>query len=261
MIEDKRSLWESYGQGDITGRKELILAYVPLVKTLAKRIARIAPWADWEDLMQEGVIGLMKAMEKFDPGLGVPFKFFARRYILGAIFDSSELTRELARQQEVICRKIRRAKDELTKSLQRNPTMAEVVEKTGLTVEQINNALDAMSVAFAEGFPDTEEPTALSGVQTAGQERAAMIYEALAHLNEREQGIIRFYYWEDLPDKEIAARLGLTVSSVTKTRQRAIDRLRKRLDVSKQSSSLRRSRKRFGTKKKGGQDEGRRSGK
>jgi RNA polymerase sigma factor (sigma-70 family) len=241
MTEDERSLWEHRE----TARKELILFYVPLVKLLAKRIAWSADWTNLEDLVQDGVIGLIKAIEKFDPDQGTPFIAFAKHYIRGAIFDGSELTRDMPRQPEEIYRKIRRAEDELTKQLQRHPTIEEVVEHTGLTVEKIQNALDAMSLAFAGELPDTDDSTASSSVQPADQERVAMIHDALSHLSKSEPEIIHLYYWEDLPDKEIAARLGLTVSNVTKIRQRALDKLRKRLDV----------------KKRGGQDEDRRSGK
>jgi RNA polymerase sigma factor (sigma-70 family) len=234
MTEDERGLWERRE----TARKELILFYVPLVKVLAKRIARNSNWANLEDMVQDGVIGLIRAIVKFDPGQGTPFVAFARQYIRGAIFDGMERSRGMARKPEERYRQVRRAEIELTKTLQRHPTIEEVAEETGLTIEQIKNAIDAMGLAFAGEFPDAEEPTALSGVQTANQERDAMIEEALAHLNKRQQEIVGLYYWENLTDKEIAARLGLTVDNTAMIRRRALDKLRKRLDV----------------KKKGGQD-------
>jgi RNA polymerase sigma factor for flagellar operon FliA len=233
MTEDELNLWKRYDQRDETVRKELILFYLPLAIFWAKRISRIAGWANWEDLRQEGVIGLMKAVEKFDLSQGVPFKTFARPYIRGAIFDSSELTRDMARQQEEIYRKIKQAEDELTKTLQRLPTSEEVAEKTGLTVEKMRTAIDAMGIAFAGEFPDSENLTASRGVQTASQERAAVIDDELSLLTKNEQKVIGYYYWEELSDKEIAERLGLTVSNVTKIRQRAIDKLRNRFDVKK----------------------------
>src|SRR6185295_9432098 len=95
MTEDKRALWDRYRQRDETARKELIVSYLPLVKLLAKRIAGSASWANWEDLVQDGVIGLIKAIERFDPGKGTPFRAFATHYIRGAIFDNFELTRDM----------------------------------------------------------------------------------------------------------------------------------------------------------------------
>jgi RNA polymerase sigma factor for flagellar operon FliA len=234
MTEDERGLWERRE----TARKELILFYVPLVKVLAKRIARNSNWANLDDMVQDGVVGLIRAIVKFDPSQGTPFVAFARQYIRGAIFDGMERSRGMARKPEELYRKVRRAEAELTKTLRRNPTIEEVAEETGLNLEQIKNAIDAMGLAFAGEFPDAEEPTALSGVQTANQERDAMIEESLSHLNKRQQEIVGLYYWENLTDKEIAARLGLTVDNTAKIRRRALDKLRKRLDV----------------KKKGGQD-------
>jgi RNA polymerase sigma factor (sigma-70 family) len=245
MTEDELNLWERFGRGDESARKELILVYLPLVKVWAKRISRAASWANSEDLMQDGAIGLMKAIERFDSGRGVAFKYFAGSYIRGAILDSSELTHDLARQQEEICRKIKRADAELTNTLKRNPTSEEVAEKTGLSVEKIQAAIDEMGIAFAGAFPDSEDWSAENRVEAAQAETTILIQDALSQLNEREASIVVYYYLEDQTAQEIAERLGLTVSNVTKIRQRAITKLRKLLDA----------------QRKGEPDEDRRSGK
>lgn len=229
MTEEEFNLWDRLGQGDEEARKELILSYLPLVEVLAKRIARSTGWANWEDLRQDGVIGLIKATAKFDAGRGAQFKTFAKHYIRGAIFDSSELTRELARRQEEVCRKIRQAEDELTKTLQRNPTIEEIAKKTELTIDQIQNAIDAMGLAFAGEFPDAKDLSVLNRVEAAQQEETILIQDALSQLGEREGEILTSYYLEDQQPQEIARRLGLTVSNVTKIRQRAIIKLRKLL--------------------------------
>jgi RNA polymerase sigma factor (sigma-70 family) len=244
MTEDELNLWEHHGQRDEAAQRELILFYLPLVDIPAKRIAR-SSGASWQDLRQDGAIGLIKAIARFDPGRGVPFRAFAKHYIRGAMFDSSDLTRNMARRQEEIYRKIRQTEDELTQTLQRNPTIEEVAEEAGLTIEQIRKAIDARGVAFAGAMPDAEDMPASGMLEAPRTERTIFLLEALAHLNEREHEIIRLYYWEDQPHEEIAQRLGLTVSNVTKTRQRAIGKLRKRLEV----------------KREGGHDEDRRSGK
>lgn len=244
MTEDELKLWERYRQQDEAARKELILAYLPLVDVLAKRIARNTG-ADWEDLRQDGALGLFKAMARFDPGRGVKFRFFAKPHIFGAIFDSSEITRDMARRQEEINRKARHTHDELTQTLQRNPTIEEVAEETGLSIEQIRNAIDARGVAFAGTLPDAEDPSASVLIESPRTERTIFLLEALARLSPREKDIIHLYYWEDQPHEEIARKLELTVANATKIRQRAIRKLRKLLDV----------------KLKGGHDEDRRSGK
>ena len=244
MTGEELSLWERYGRGDEAARKELLLSYLPLVEVLAKRVARSAGWTNREDLKQEGVIGLIGAATKFDPSRRVAFKTFAKPYILGAIFDSSELTRDLARRQQEISRRVREAEAELTKTLQRNPTIEEVAEKTELTIEQIGNAIDAMSVAFAEALPDTEDLSVANRVEAAQAEAKILVQEAISQLNEREARIIIYYYLEDQSPREIASRLALTENNVTKIRQRALHRLRELLSVTG----------------KGGRDEDRRSG-
>ena len=156
MTEGELSLWHRYAQSDESARKELILSYLYLVKNCANRISRIASWANREDLIQDGVIGLIKAIERFDPTRGVAFPHYANQYVRGAILDSSELTRDLARHQEEICRNVRLADAELTNALQRKPTVEELARKTGYRVDQINNAVDAMGVAFAAEPCDPE---------------------------------------------------------------------------------------------------------
>jgi RNA polymerase sigma factor (sigma-70 family) len=229
MTEDELKLWERSSQGDETARKQLVLIYLPLVDVLAKRIA-ISAGANWEDLSQDGAIGLIKAVDRFDYRRDTAFRVFAKPYISGAIFDSSDLTRNLARRQYEIYRRVRQVENDLTKTLRRNPTVEEVAQEAGLRVGQILKAIDAMGVAFAGELPDAEEMSASRMTETAAPDIKIILLEALSQLTAREQEIIRLYYWEDQPHDEIARRLGLTASNVTKIRQRAIARLRKKLD-------------------------------
>jgi RNA polymerase sigma factor for flagellar operon FliA len=229
MNEDELRLWKRYSQGNEAAHKELILSYLYLAKIWARRISRIASWANQEDLLQEGVIGLINAIRGFDPSRDVPFERYANQYIRGAILDSSELTRELTRRQQEICRIIKHADAELTRVLQRNPTIEEVADETGLSVEQMTNAICAMGIAFAREPLDAEEPPAPIRVELAQQERTIVIQDALSRLSKRERSVVICYYWEDQSHEEIARRLELTVSNATKIRQRAIRKLRKEL--------------------------------
>jgi RNA polymerase sigma factor (sigma-70 family) len=229
MNSDDLTLWTRCREGDEAARNELILLYRPLAIFWARKISMIAGWANTEDLAQIGVIGLMKAIEGFDPSQGAKFKAFARGFIRGAIFDSSEFTRDLARRQREIYRRIRRAEEELTQEQQRIPTIEEVADKTGLTIQQIQNAIDAVGVASAREL--TEGAPASRMVETRQPERTIMLMQVLSHLSAREQEIIRLYYWEDQSHEQIAQMLGLTPSNVVKIRQRAIKKLGKLLDV------------------------------
>ncbi|HEY3135453.1 MAG TPA: sigma-70 family RNA polymerase sigma factor [Blastocatellia bacterium] len=226
MSEAELGLWERYRLGDEAAHRELLLFYLPLVDLLAKRVARSAGWANLEDLKQDGVIGLMKAITKFDPSRGVDFKIFAKPYIRGAIFDSSELTRGLARRQAEIYRMVTQAQGELLKKLHRNATIEAVAEKTNLTIEQIQNAIDAMGVAFAGELPEAENWLATRRLEPERTETKVLLKEALSQLTEREALIIIWYYLHGQSPEEIGHRLGLTMSNVTKIRQRALGKLR-----------------------------------
>ena len=250
MTEDELVLWELYE----TARKNLILFYLPVVDRLAKYIARSTGRANWEDLRQDGAIGLMKAIARFDPAQGVPFRAFAKQYIRGAILDSSELTRNMTRRQEEIYRKIRRADDALIKVLRRNPTIEEIAEKTQLTIEQIQNALDARGVAYAGEFPDDENLSVLGRMDRPRPESTILIEEALAQLSETEQAIVRLYYLEDQSHEKIAEKLEIIPIEVTKIRQRAISRVAKICQRAKDKL-----RKQLEVKEKGGHDENGRS--
>jgi len=222
-------LWINCSRGDDAACRELILSYLYLVKIWARRISRMANWTSQEDLIQDGVIGLINAVRNFDPSRKVPFERYASPYIRGAILDSSDLTRELARRQQEICGNIKRVAAQLTKILQRNPTIDEVADETSLTPEQIRNAIDAMGVAFAGELSSAEEAEAAYGVQRPQQETAVVIHDALSRLTERERSVVTCYYLEDQSHEEIARRFNLTVSNVIKIRQRAINKLRKYL--------------------------------
>jgi RNA polymerase sigma factor (sigma-70 family) len=252
MTEDELVLWELYE----TARKNLILFYLPVVDRLAKYIARSTGRANWEDLRQDGAIGLMKAIARFDPAQGVPFRAFAKQYIRGAILDSSELTRNMTRRQEEIYRKIRRADDALIKVLRRNPTIEEIAEKTQLTIEQIQNALDARGVAYAGEFPDNETLSVFGRSDNPRPESSILIEEALSQLSETEQAIVRLYYLEDQSHEKIAEKLEIIPIEVTKVRQRAIGRVAKICQRAKDKL-----RKQLEVKEKGGHDENGRSGK
>jgi len=229
MTEDERSLWERNSRRDETARRELVLLYLPLVDVLARRIARISG-ARWEDLRQDGAIGLLTAIAKFDFRTGAAFRVYAKQYIRGAIFDSAELTRNVRRRQEEIYRRVRTATEQLTQTLQRIPTIEEVGKQTGLTIEQIMTAIDAKSVGFPEALPESGDPDLILYKSTNPEVRIFLL-EAVEMLSEREREIISSYYWNDQTNEEIAQQLGLTVSNAIKIRQRAIQKLRKKLDV------------------------------
>lgn len=215
------------------------------VKFLADQIHRKVNWVDREVLMNEGVIGLLKAMDRFDYNCGVEFSTYARNDIRGAILASPEVSNNLPRRPYENLKKIRQAQVDLAMRLERKPTLDEIAEKIELTVSQVTEALDAWHIAFADGFPDHEagsdsDPEADERSKThsaliegkAGADEpwqnvndAIVIEKALSRLSERESLIVTRYYWEDQTDSEIAKGLGLTLSNARRIRLGALKKL------------------------------------
>ena len=225
MTEDEFTLWNRFRQRDNAAYEELVILYLPLVRFWARKISETAWWANQEDLFQDGIIGLIKAFEKFDPERGSQFTTYARFYIQEAIFDSPELTRNLTRRQGEHNRKVRQAHDELAQTLERKPTFEEIAEKANLTVAQVKKALVAISIAFPDGLADSQEPEQLNADMIKRQENIILIQDALTALSDREVLILTLRYGDDLSYLEIGKKLGLSRNSVSKICQRALKKL------------------------------------
>ncbi|MGA9768036.1 MAG: sigma-70 family RNA polymerase sigma factor [Blastocatellia bacterium] len=230
MTDDENGLWQRYGQGDETARKELISYYLPLVKLLAGRLFRILYWAEREDLMQEGVIGLIHAVRSFRPESGNEFIPYARKFIRGAILRNPEVARDLTRRQHEIYRKANKTYELLREKLMREPTMEEIVEESGLTPDQIINSFDAINIAFAQelafenlGVTDSRKTAELSDKQI-------LIREIFDRLNEKEHLIFTEHYTSGLTDREIAEKYDMNEYTVITIRKRAIKKIRALLE-------------------------------
>jgi len=232
MTVHELDLWKRYHRGDETAYEELVLHYLPLVSFWVKEISRKAWWANDEDLTQDGIIGLITAVKKFDPGRGIKFATYARYYIRGAIYDSSDLTRNMPRGQYNNYRKVRRAHDRLMQKLEREPTVDEIAEeiseKDKLTIEEIGDALAAMRIAFLEDSTDSVETAQPSTDTIQSQENIMRIQGALSSLSERESLIITQRCWGDQNYSEIGEKLGLKEDTVNKIYHRAIIKLKER---------------------------------
>jgi RNA polymerase sigma factor (sigma-70 family) len=227
MKEDELNLWERCRNGDEAACDKLILSYLPLVKFWVRRISRVATWANRDDLIQEGIIGLIKAARKFDPARGVKFTTHARHYIREAIYISPEVTRGLSRRQDENYREVRHLHDDLMRKTGRKPTFEETAEAGGLSVDQVENALASMSIAFPGAITDALESVYADEGVVQRQESIIISQNALSRLSEQERAILILYYWADRTDLEIAKQLSLTGASVSQIRYRAIKKLKR----------------------------------
>ena len=246
--EDTRALWVEFRRtNDKALRDRLILTYAPLVKYVAGRLGSGLPaHVDEGDLVSYGLLGLIGAIERYDPDRDIKFETYAIARIKGAIIDELRALDWVPRSVRSRAREIERAIAELEAKLGTAPTDEQIAAKIGITVEELEDsltdisrssiaALDELWSVSGEGdqisLMDTIEDTtgsrpaeALDEVET----REALA-DAIARLPEREKLVVTLYYYEELTLREIGEVLGVTESRVSQLHTKAILRLKARL--------------------------------
>lgn len=240
--EDIDSLWAHFRQShDQRSREQLILHFAPLVKYVAGRVgAGLPATVENADLMSYGLFGLIDAVERFEPERGLKFETYAITRIRGAILDELRSLDWVPRSVRSRSRAVERAYVELENELHRAPTDAEVAERSGLSIEEINNVMATVSVTQVAALDERQrdEGAATLG-DTVVDRRVAAPEEAFAgeeardflagyvhRLNERERIIVALYYYEGLTLAEIGQVLGVTESRISQLHSRIMLRLR-----------------------------------
>ena len=216
----------------------MVEEFLPLARHLVKRYGRDNRHA--EDLFQVASMGLLKAIDRFDPELGNAFTSFATPTILGEIkryFRDKSWTVRVRDLQELSLN-VTRAADELESELGRAPTASEVAERTGSSVELVLEARVAASARHGlsldhPGGGDTDaEGTSIAarfGVTDAALARAedtATVERLMACLDERERTILQLRFHQDLTQAEIGEQLGISQMHVSRLIRKSITRLR-----------------------------------
>ena len=224
-------LWRDYkATGDPALRNHLVLQYSPLVKYVAGRVRGGLPLSvDSADLVSEGVIGLMDAIEKFDPELGWTFQTYAVPRIRGAIIDSIRATDWVPRSVRSMMREIERASEALRHDLAREPTDEEICAAAGIKPAELRAAREKPSGVVQV---DEEELAALDDLAPAvdaaleDESTRQVLIEALRTLPERDQIVITLYFFEGLTLSEIGQVFEVTESRISQLRSRATKSLR-----------------------------------
>ena len=242
-------MWRQYRKtGDQGLRDRLILTYAPLVKYVAGRLGSGLPaHVDEGDLVSYGLLGLIGAIERYEPDRDVKFETYAISRIKGSIIDELRAMDWVPRSVRARARDIERAIGELEARLGRAPTDEEVSKKLGMTEDELDDslseigrssiaALDELWTVSSSGgdriaLIDTIEDTTLPEPQSAfaATELRESIADAISRLPEREKLVITLYYYEDLTLREIGEVLGVTESRVSQLHTKAILRLKARL--------------------------------
>ena len=220
-----------------------IVAGLPFVQALARRMASSMPNSvDISDLVQDGVLGLIDAANRFDEARGIKFETFAERRVRGAMIDAlrkDAWPRGVRRQR----RELDAAREALRRELGHEPSMADLAARVGSdekrlsrTIVRINTIEATSPLANSDHVDESNLPTVLvpsepdapdtayEKVETQGRVRAA-----IAALPPREQKVISLYYYAEATMKEIGSEIGVNESRVSQLHARAIKRLRESL--------------------------------
>lgn len=225
-------------------RDALTVRHLPLVKFVARKMsANLPSYVELDDLVSWGSLGLLDAIEKFDAGRGFQFSTYAVTRIRGAILDGLQQMEWAPKQVTSKVRAISRAEQDLAVTLGRDATAEETAEKMGCTVTDVTAwrrdraALRVKSLDGVAGGDDgTHGPEDRWLSEDAEQEVAGEVAEirrrvtaAVGSLGAREQQVFLLYYRDSLTLREIAAELGVSVSSATQTHTRLVEQVRERL--------------------------------
>ncbi len=253
-----QALWREYrAKADPAIRDRLIVTYAPLVKYVAGRLGSGLPaHVDDEDLVSYGLLGLIGAIERYDPERDVKFETYAIARIRGAIIDELRALDWVPRSVRSRARDIERAIGELEAKLGRVPSDEEIAGKLGLTTEQLDESLSEISrssiaaldelwtisgsggdqVALIDTIEDTDAPDPQGALSQVELREA--IADSIARLPEREKLVVTLYYYEELTLREIGEVLGVTESRVSQLHTKAILRLKARLAGSATRATL-----------------------
>ena len=244
-----RELWRRYKlDGDEKARERLVVAYSPLVKFIAGRMASGLPsHVDEADLISYGLLGLIGAIERFEPERDIKFETFAVARVKGAIIDELRSLDWVPRSVRTKAREIERANAKLEHELHRAPTDQEMAKALGVSMDEFQDSLVRISNSSVVALDELWTVSDASGDQVSLldtiQDRHAVdpareldatdmkdrLADAIAGLPEREKLVVALYYYENLTLREIGEVLGVTESRVSQLHTKAVLRLKSRL--------------------------------
>ena len=246
-VDETQTLWLEYRKsGDRHLRDRLILTYAPLVKFVAGRVGASLPaHVDEQDLVSYGLLGLIGAIERFDPGRAIKFETFAMARIRGAIIDELRSTDWIPRSVRTKARQFERTVAALESKLQRSPTEEEIADEMDMDVEEIRKFLGQLSLVnvvaldellvdddgSAPRLVDTLKDTSALDPQAMAEhgEARQLLARAVEQLPDREKVVVSLYYFEGLTLSEIGRVLGVTESRICQLHTKAVLHLRTKL--------------------------------
>jgi RNA polymerase sigma factor for flagellar operon FliA len=233
-------LWDAFANGDVEARQELLREHLSLVHHVARQLARaLAARVDLDEMVSCGTLGLIDALEAYDPQRGLAFSTFAVPRIRGAILDELRRQDHVPRSVRRKARQISQARETLTRIFGRAVRDEEIAEHLGVDLPTLwkweSDAENATHISLSESVDedDTDETIATAmreerstDDELSREQEYTIVREAMKKLRDKEQTVLSLYYFEQLKLHEIASVLGLTESRVSQIRTSALGKLR-----------------------------------
>jgi RNA polymerase sigma-B factor len=246
-LAGEQDLWRRFAHDrDPTIREELVRRNLPFAKRLALRYRGASE--SFDDLLQVANLGLVNAVDRFDPERGIPFPAFASPTILGELkrhFRDRVWTVRVPRGLHDRIAEVEKATAELTRDLQRSPSVGEIANRLELEQTEVLEVLEAnhnrrpLSLDRSAGGEDPEEAAPVERIGSEDEgfelvERRLALDAALPYLDERERLVLRLRFTEDMTQSQIAERIGNSQMHVSRILRDALARIREQIKEEKQ---------------------------
>ena len=229
-------------EGDMDAREKLVMSHLNLVRFIANKFKNRGEPID--DLVQVGYLGLLKAIDRFDPSRGLEFTTFATPTIMGEIkrhFRDKGWSVRVPRRLQELSAKVNQATDTLTSQLQRSPTIAEIADYLDATVDEVLEAMESssayssVSLEAPSGADDDDTPSVIDRYATEDSDLAftddrIIIEEALASFSPRERDVIEMRFLKGMTQIEIAEKLGISQVQVSRLLRRTLKKIQDKID-------------------------------
>jgi RNA polymerase sigma-B factor len=234
---ERRLLFDYHRDGDLAAREQLVKSFLPFARDLALRYRYTDEPVD--DLLQVANLGLIKAIDRFDPGRGSKFTSYAAPTILGELkrhFRDQGWAVHMPRDLQERTLAVSRGTEALSKTLGRSPTAREVAQRLGCTVEEVLEAQEAavgyeaisLDTPCAPGDDESATLVDLVGGEDSGYDLVARrdaIAGAWKALPEMERTVLELRFSSDLTQHEIGERIGYSQMHVSRLLRRGLNRL------------------------------------